>query len=56
MDDLGKIINATGFEKLPKAQLIAKSGHTDCDVVFVPVKCQFVNYENSRLTQSHLVR
>ena len=26
--DLGKIIVATGFEKLPKVQKIAQSGHT----------------------------
>ena len=26
--DLGKIIVATGFEKLPKVQKIAKSGHS----------------------------
>ena len=26
--DLGKLIVAAGFEKLPKVQLIAKSGHT----------------------------
>ena len=28
VDDLGKIFVATGFEKLPKVQLIAQSGHT----------------------------
>ena len=27
--DLGKIIVATGFEKLPKKQKITQSGHTD---------------------------
>ena len=27
--DLGKIIVAKGFEKLPKVQKIAQSGHTD---------------------------
>ena len=26
--DLGKLIVATGFEKLPKVRLIAQSGHT----------------------------
>ena len=26
--DLGKLIVATGFEKLPKVQLIAQSGYT----------------------------
>ena len=28
MGNLGKIIVATGFEKLPKVQYIAQSGHT----------------------------
>ena len=28
--DLGKIIVAKGFKKLPKVQSIAQSGHTDC--------------------------
>ena len=28
--DLGKLIVAKGFKKLPKVQKIAKSGHTDC--------------------------
>ena len=27
--DLGKLIAATGFERLPKVQKIAQSGHTD---------------------------
>ena len=29
VDDLGKIIAATGFEWLPKVQRIAHSSHTD---------------------------
>ena len=29
MGDLGKLIVAKGFEKLPKVQQIAQSGHTD---------------------------
>ena len=29
MDNLGKIIVTTGFEKLPKVQKIAQSDHTD---------------------------
>ena len=33
MGDLGKIIVATGFEKLPKVQLIAQSGHTAWDQI-----------------------
>ena len=28
MGNLGKLIVAIGFEKLPKVQLIAQSGHT----------------------------
>ena len=28
MGNLGKIIAATGFEKLPKVQKIVQSGHT----------------------------
>ena len=32
--DLGKLIVAKGFEKLPKVQKIAKSGHTGCDAAF----------------------
>ena len=30
--DLGKIIVVKGFEKLPKVQLIAQSGHTGCNL------------------------
>ena len=29
MGDLGKLIVAKGFKKLPKVQKIARSGHTD---------------------------
>ena len=29
--DLGKLISAKGFKKLPKVQKITKSGHTECD-------------------------
>ena len=29
--DLGKLIVAKGFKKLPKVQKIAQSGHTDSD-------------------------
>ena len=28
--DLGKLIVAKGFKKLPKVQKIAQSGHTEC--------------------------
>ena len=35
MGDLGKIIVATGFEKLPKVKLIAQSGHTEDGTVFL---------------------
>ena len=30
--DWGKLIVANGFKKLPKVQLIAKSGHTEQDL------------------------
>ena len=30
--DLGKLIVAKGFKKLPKVQKIANSGHTGCEV------------------------
>ena len=30
LGDLGKLIVAKGFKKLPKVQKIAKSGHTGC--------------------------
>ena len=49
MDDFGKIIAATGFEKLPKLQLIAQSGHTGSR----PLDCQiFFNHSFSFLSKS----
>jgi len=30
VEDLGKLIVAKGFKKLPKVQNIAQSGHTGC--------------------------
>ena len=30
LGDLGKLISAKGFKKLPKVQKITKSGHTGC--------------------------
>ena len=36
--NLGKIIVVTGFEKLPKVQLIAQSGHTVMSINFRTVK------------------
>ena len=33
MGDLGKLIVAKGFKKLPKVQKIAKSGHTGCELL-----------------------
>ena len=30
MGDLGKLIRAKGFKKMPKVKKIAKSGHTAC--------------------------
>ena len=32
MGDLGKLINAKGFKKLPKVQKIAQSGQTERDL------------------------
>ena len=34
LGDLGEKFDATGFEKLPKVQQIAQSGHTGWDVEF----------------------
>ena len=36
VDDLGKILATTGFEKLPKVQEIAQSGHTGCENAGTP--------------------
>ena len=36
MGDLGKLIVAKGFKKVPKVQKIARSGHTDCRII-VPI-------------------
>ena len=33
LGDLGKLIVAKGFKKLPKVQKIARSGHTDFDTL-----------------------
>ena len=43
--DLGKLIVAKGFKKLPKVRKIAKSGHTDYDYerIFEWPKC-FLEY------------
>ena len=30
VEDLGKLLDAKGLKKLPKAQKIAQSGHTAC--------------------------
>ena len=39
--DLGKLIAAKGFKKLPKVQKIAKSGHTEYLLhPFLPAKIQ----------------
>ena len=35
--DLGKLIAAKGFKKLPKVQQIAKSGHTKLDPCLMDV-------------------
>ena len=36
--DLGKLIVAKGFKKLPKVQKIARSGHTAYDAGFLTLK------------------
>ena len=36
--DLGKLISAKGFKKLPKVQYITQSGHTACG------RCFFMKY------------
>ena len=36
--DLGKLIAAKGFKKLPKVQKIAKSGHTACRPFTISMK------------------
>ena len=47
--DLGKPIVAEGFEKLPKVQKIARSGHTDCGLTIwsstgrVSADCHLLN-------------
>ena len=42
LGDLGKLIVAKGFKKLPEVQKIARSGHTDldtdhCNINFVEI-------------------
>ena len=34
VEDLGKLVVAKGFKKLPKVQKIANSGHTACKLYF----------------------
>ena len=36
MDNLGKIVISTGFQKLLQLQLIAQSGHTVRDQNYIP--------------------
>ena len=43
MGDLGKLIVAKGFKKLPKVQKIARSGHTGGDIVQI---CGLQNQRN----------
>ena len=44
LGDLGKLIVAKGFKKLPKLQEIAKSGHTDCNITTSQVYDKPVNF------------
>ena len=57
---MGKTIVATGFEKLPKVQLIAQSGHTAGDITTVkrgmragPMSCLLL-YAYNQLTDSKM--
>ena len=45
--DLGKLIAAKGFKKLPKVQKIAKSGHTAQHADESTVLWAFSNFKNS---------
>ena len=44
MGDLGKIIDDTGFEKLPKVQKIAQSGVIVCDLEDLLAQSQFMTF------------
>ena len=39
--DLGKLIVAKGFKKLPKVQKIVQSGHTGGDAVHQKIICKY---------------
>ena len=42
LGDLGKLIAAKGFKKLPKVQKIAKSGHTDGELSTKSYQSKFI--------------
>ena len=42
LGDLGKLIVAKGFKKLPKVQKIARSGHTGYDKMFYAMRSAFL--------------
>ena len=53
--DLGKLIVAKGFKKLPKVKKIAKSGHTACEGLLINImfkKLDRVGEECKRLSIS----
>ena len=39
LGDLGKLIVAKGFKKLPKVQKIARSGHTEQELCMLLANC-----------------
>ena len=40
LGDLGKLIAAKGLKMLPKVQKIARSGHTDYNVLMLLMRCK----------------
>ena len=54
-EDWGKLIVAKGFEKLPKVQNIAKSGHTAPWCVLRCVTCSKIHMSQLALTKIHII-
>ena len=44
VEDLGKLIVAKGFKKLPKVQKIANSGHTDHLPQYLSVLIKWIHF------------
>ena len=47
--DLGKLIVAKGFKKLPNVQKIAQSGHTASDIGFTAKRSKYSYYDPNNL-------